>query len=97
MQKKRINTAAFILLLLFTVLTIALAVVAAQYIGHKCDTSFECHICKLLEQRELFSLAMLLISIQLIVYFDNCLNASDGACFSLPFSSLVSLHVQMND
>lgn len=97
MQKRRINPVAFIMVLLFTALTIALAAVAAQHIGHKCDTSFECHICKLLEQRELFSLATLFTAIHLIVYFNNCLNASDGACFSLPFSSLVRLHVQMND
>lgn len=97
MQKRRRNTVAFILLLLFLTLTIALTVVAAQHIGHKCDTSFECHICRLLEQRELFSLATLLTAIHLIAYFDNCINASDGPCFSLPFSSLVRLHVQMND
>lgn len=97
MQKRRINTAAFILLILFTALTLALAVVAAQHIGHKCDAAFGCHICRLLEQRGVFSLATLLASVQFTIFFARSLNASDSACFLISFSSLVRLHVQMND
>ena len=97
MRKTRFRTAVFLVLLLFTTLTIAIAVVTAQHIGHKCDSSFECHICRLLAQRELFALAVLLAALRLTFCFEKCLYASGGVCISLHFSSLVRLHVQMND
>ena len=97
MRKRRFKTAVLLVLLLFTTLTIAVAVVTAQRIGHKCDASFECHICRLLEQRELFALAVLLAALRLVFCFEKCLYASDGVCIPLHFTSLVRLHVQMND